>query len=351
LHTTPQRSLLQDQVTDKLPTPTSPEADKELKFLMQQVEKHKIVIVGGGCAGLTAAIYAARANLEPLVFEGSPKGNQVPGGQLVLTTDVENFPGFPEGITGPELIINFKKQAQRFGAKFVSEDLVAVDLEPHPFELCGENDVVQARALIVATGASARWLGLESEERLKNKGVSACAVCDGALPMFRDQPLVVVGGGDSALEEALFLTKFASKVYVVHRRDELRASKIMQDRAGKNSRIAFVWNSVVEEILGDEAVSGVRLRDTKSDQTSELECKGVFLAIGHDPNTAIFQGQLEMDERGYILTRPDHTATSREGVFAAGDVQDTYYRQAVTAAGSGCMAALEAERWLEGQDG
>lgn len=318
---------------------------------MAQIEQRKVVIVGAGCAGLTAAIYAARANLEPLVFEGSPKGNDVPGGQLVLTTDVENYPGFPEGINGSELIMNFKKQAERFAAKFLTEDLVAADLEPSPFELCGEKMMVQAKALIVATGASARWLGLESEERLKNKGVSACAVCDGALPIFRNQPLVVVGGGDSAMEESTFLTKFASKVYVVHRRDQLRASKIMQERAMKNPKIEFVWNSVVDEILGDETVSGVRLRNTKTDETSELECKGVFMAIGHEPNTALFQGQLDMDEKGYLITRPGRTATSREGVFAAGDVQDAYYRQAVTAAGSGCMAAMEAERWLEAQDG
>jgi thioredoxin reductase (NADPH) len=317
---------------------------------MDQMEERKVVIVGAGCAGLTAAIYAARANLEPLVFEGSPKGNQIPGGQLVLTTDVENYPGFPEGINGSELIVNFKKQAERFGAKFLTEDLVAVDLEASPFELCGEKTMVQAKALIVATGASARWLGLESEERLKNKGVSACAVCDGALPIFRNQPLVVVGGGDSAMEESTFLTKFASKVHVVHRRDELRASKIMQERAMKNPKIEFVWNSVVDEILGDDVVSGVRLRNTKTDELSELECKGVFLAIGHEPNTGIFREQLDMDEKGYLITRPDSTVTSREGVFAAGDAQDTYYRQAVTAAGSGCMAAMQAERWLEAQE-
>lgn len=317
---------------------------------MNQVEERKMVIVGAGCAGLTAAIYAARANLEPLVFEGSPKGNQVPGGQLVLTTEVENYPGFPEGITGPELILNFKKQAERFGATILTEDLVAADLEAYPFELGGEKKTVQARTLIIATGANARWLGLESEERLKNKGVSACAVCDGALPLFRNQPLVVVGGGDSAMQESLFLTKFASKVFVVHRRDELRASKIMQERARKNPKIEFLWNSVLNEILGEETVSGVRLRNTKTDETSELECKGVFLAIGHEPNTALFQGQLDMDGKGYLITQPGRTLTSREGVYAAGDVQDTYYRQAVTAAGSGCMAALEAERWLESQE-
>jgi len=314
---------------------------------MEAPQERKVVIIGAGCAGLTAAIYAARADLEPLVFEGTPKGNEVPGGQLVLTTEVENYPGFPEGITGPDLIISFKKQAQRFGAEFLTEDVVAVDLEADPFDVCGGKTQVRAAALIVATGASARWLGLESEQRLKNRGVSACAVCDGALPMFRNQPLVVVGGGDTAMEEALFLTKFASKVFVVHRRDELRATKIMQDRALANGKIEFVWNSVVEEVLGDEKVTGVRLRNTKTDERSEMECKGLFLAIGHEPNTGIFGGQLETDEKGYLVTQPGRAATNREGVFAAGDVNDYYYRQAVTAAGSGCKAAIEAERWLD----
>jgi len=323
---------------------------KEYRSLKDSVEERKVVIVGAGCAGLTAAIYAARGNLEPLLFEGSPKGNRVPGGQLVITTEVENYPGFPEGITGPDLIIRFRQQAERFGTRILTEDLVAADLEAYPFEIGGEKTLVKARALIVATGADARWLGLESEQRLMNKGVSACAVCDGALPIFRNQPLVVVGGGDSAMEESTFLTKFASKVYVVHRRDELRASKIMQERAMKNPKIEFVWNSVVEEILGKDLVSGVRLRNKKTDETSELECKGVFLAIGHEPNTGLFQGQLDLDAKGYIVVQPGRTATSREGVFAAGDVQDSYYRQAVTAAGSGCMAAIEAERWLESKD-
>lgn len=318
---------------------------------MGEFEEREVVIIGSGCAGLTAAIYASRANLGPLLYEGSPKGNQVPGGQLVITTEVENYPGFPEGISGPDLIIRFRKQAERFGTTIVTEDVVAVDLEAYPFEISGEKTQARARAVIVATGASARWLGIESEERLKNRGVSACATCDGALPIFRNQPLVVVGGGDSAMEESTFLTRFGSKVYVVHRRDELRASKIMQERARKNPKIEFVWNSVVEEILGEERVSGVRLRNTKTEERSELECKGVFLAIGHEPNTGVFQGQLEMDAQGYLVTQPGRTATSREGVFAAGDVQDRYYRQAVTAAGTGCMAALEAERWLESREG
>jgi thioredoxin reductase (NADPH) len=317
---------------------------------MDQPRERKVVIIGAGCAGLTAAIYAARADLEPLVFEGSIKGNDVPGGQLVITTEVENYPGFPEGITGPELIMNFKKQAQRFGAEILTEDVVAVDLDAYPFDVSGEKTQALARSLIVATGASARWLGLESEERLKNRGVSACATCDGALPMFRNQPLVVVGGGDTAMEEALFLTKFASKVFVVHRRDELRASKIMQDRAFKNEKIEVIWDSVVEEVLGDEAVSGVRLKNKKTGKTSEMECRGFFVAIGHDPNTGIFQGQLETDENGYLVTQPGRTATNVDGVFAAGDVHDHYYRQAVTAAGSGCKASIEAERWLDAKE-
>jgi len=260
---------------------------------------------------------------------------------------VENYPGFPDGITGPELVMNFKKQAQRFGAEIITEDVVAADLGTYPFDISGEKTQALARSLIVATGARARWLGLESEERLKNRGVSACATCDGALPIFRNQPIVVVGGGDTAMEEALFLTKFASKVFIVHRRDELRASRIMQDRAFANEKIEVLWNSVVEEILGDDAVAGVRLKDTKTGEISEKECKGVFLAIGHDPNTGVFQGQLETDENGYLVTRPNRTATNVEGVFAAGDVHDHYYRQAVTAAGSGCKAAIEAERWLD----
>ncbi len=304
-----------------------------------------VVILGSGCAGLTSAIYTARANLEPLVISGAE-----PGGQLALTTDVENYPGFKEGVLGPALMQEMREQAARFGAEFVSDDAHAVDLSPRPFVVEAGDGRHEAKALIIATGASARFVGLESERKLIGHGVSTCATCDGFF--FRDQEIVVVGGGDSAMEESNFLTKFASKVTVIHRRDELRASKIMQGRAFRNEKIEFIWDTVVEEIMDVEKgeVTGVKLRNVKTDEVSEFPCRGVFLAIGHIPNTQLLEGQLELDQAGYIVVH-DHTKTSVEGVFAAGDVQDYVYRQAVTAAGSGCMAAIDVERYLQGLEG
>ncbi len=304
-----------------------------------EAERVKLVIVGSGPAGYTAAIYSARAELEPVVIAGMAFG-----GQLMLTTDVENYPGFPEGITGPEMMELFQKQAERFGSRVYLEDATEVDLSQRPFRIATESRSFLADALIVATGASARWLGLESEERLQNRGVSACATCDGAL--FRDVEIAVVGGGDTAMEEALFLTRFGSKVHVIHRRDELRASRIMAERALRHQKIELVWDSVVEEVLGDDAVNGVRLRNLKTGSTTELAVGALFIAIGHTPNSELFRPWLKSDDTGYLLVEPGSTRTNVEGVFACGDVIDASYRQAVTAAGTGCMASLDAERWL-----
>ena len=303
-------------------------------------QHEKLVIVGSGPAGYTAALYGARANLNPLLFEGLQ-----PGGQLTITSEVENYPGFPEGILGPELMEQMKKQAGRFGTRFVASEVTRVDLGTRPFRLWQGDALTTAEAVIVATGASAKWLGLPSEKQYQGRGVSACATCDGFF--FRGVEVAVVGGGDTAVEEATFLTKYASKVYLVHRRGELRASKIMQERARSNPRIEPLWNAVVDEILGDgKAVTGVRLKSTKDGTTRDLPLKGVFMGIGHEPNTAIFKGQLEMNEVGYLRVKSPSTRTSVEGVFAAGDVGDPTYRQAVTAAGMGCAAAIDAERWL-----
>ncbi|HMS82692.1 MAG TPA: thioredoxin-disulfide reductase [Nitrospira sp.] len=299
-----------------------------------------VVIIGSGPAGLTAAIYTARASLSPLLIEGWQSG-----GQLTTTTDVENYPGFAKGIMGPELMKEMRSQAERFGSEFLTGDVSAVDFTKRPFSITVDSEhTIQSKTVIIATGASAVPIGLPNEKRLTGHGVSTCATCDGFF--FRGKELVVVGGGDSAIEEATFLTKFATKVSIVHRRDKLRASKIMQQRAMNNEKIAFVWNTVVEDILGGEVVTGVRLKNSVTGKATELPCAGVFIAIGHRPNTPLFTGQLDMDEKGYIRTHHG-TATSTPGVFAAGDVQDSHYRQAITAAGTGCMAAIDAERFLE----
>jgi thioredoxin reductase (NADPH) len=304
-------------------------------------EVRELVIVGSGPAGLTAALYAARADLRPVVIEGAEAG-----GQLMLTTDVENYPGFPDGVLGPELMMKFREQAERFGAEFVTADVDRVDLSASPFGTWVGSTEYRSEALIISTGASARMLGLPSEARLLGHGVSTCATCDGFF--FREKDIAVVGGGDSAIEEALFLTKFASQVTVIHRRDELRASKIMQDRAFANPKIDFKWNSVVTEVGGDGTVDVLHLRDTRTDDASELDVGGLFVAIGHDPNTKLFEDQVDLDENGYVvLPHAGSTLTSVDGVFAAGDVADHVFRQAVTAAGTGCMAAIEAERWIE----
>lgn len=305
-------------------------------------EIYKVVILGSGPAGLTAALYSARADLRPLVIEGME-----PGGQLTTTTDVENYPGFEKGVQGPEMMEVFRKQVERFGTRFLQGEVSAVRLGNRPFELECEGKTIRSEALIISTGATAMWLGIESEQRLRGYGVSACATCDGAF--FKNKEIVVVGGGDTALEEATFLTRFASRVSIVHRRAELRASKIMQDRAHKNPKIGFIWDSVIEEIHGEPktGVSAVTLKNVKTDKSSHFKTDGVFMAIGHKPNTDIFKGQLEMDDQGYLKVKPGTTYTNIEGVFAAGDVADRVYRQAVTAAGTGCMAAIDAERWLE----
>ena len=309
----------------------------------QQYIMEKVIIIGSGPAGLTAAIYTARANLEPLVFEGYQYG-----GQLMNTTDIENFPGFEEGINGPDLMTEMREQAKRFNARLVQKDVESVDLSQRPFKVTVEGEVYEAKTVILATGANARMLGLEAETRLLGRGVSTCATCDGFF--YTGKEIMLVGGGDSAIEEAIFLTRFASKVTVVHRRDELRASKIMQERAFKNEKIEFAWDSVVDEILGDEKVEGVRLKNVKSGELREVPCEGFFLAIGHIPNTKMFAGQIDLDEQGYIVTQNKSMATNVEGVYAAGDVQDSKYRQAITAAGSGCMAALEVEKLLEAEE-
>jgi thioredoxin reductase (NADPH) len=305
-----------------------------------------VAIIGSGPAGLTAAIYTARANLCPLVIEGEPSStSDQPGGQLMLTTEVENFPGFIDGVMGPDLMQRFRGQAARFGADFITAKVSKVDFSRRPFKLWVDEREYEANSVIVSTGARARMLGLEAESRLLGHGLSTCATCDGFF--FRGHNIAVIGGGDSALEEASFLTKFADKVTVVHRRKELRASKIMQDRAFRNPKIEFVWDSEVEDILGDSKVEGVQLRNIATGEQSRLDVTGVFVAIGHIPNTSLFDGQLDMDQQGYLMTKPGSSETNVPGVFACGDVQDSKYRQAITAAGSGCMAAIDVERWLE----
>jgi thioredoxin reductase (NADPH) len=315
---------------------------------MPETHHSKVLIIGSGAAGYTAAIYASRANLKPIMVRGIQ-----PGGQLTITTDVENYPGFAEAVQGPWLMEQMHSQAKNVGTEIFEDIIVETDLSARPFRTVGDSgDIYTGDTLIIATGASARWLGLESEEKFSGFGVSACATCDGFF--FREKPVAVIGGGNTAVEEALFLTNFASKVFLVHRRDELRAEKILQDRLLKNDKIELVWDSVLDEVLGSEdplGVTGIRVRNVKSDSVSEIVLDGVFIAIGHTPNSDIFKGQVDMDNHGYILTQPGATRTSVDGVFAAGDVQDSFYRQAVTAAGTGCMSALEAERLLAEQAG
>ncbi len=321
----------------------------------KQTLHRDVVIIGSGPAGLTAAIYAARANLAPLVVDAPADAEKqtAPGGQLMITTDVENYPGFPEGIQGPDLMVEFRKQAERFGTEFLETWITQVELQERPFTLHTADHIIKAATLIIAAGASAKWLGIPGEAKvpdgLGGNGVSACATCDGPLPAFRNKVLVVVGGGDTAMEEATFLTRYAARVYVVHRRDKLRASKIMQDKAFNNEKLEFVWDTAVEEILGtlEEGVTGVKLRNLKTGDERVFPCAGVFVAIGHKPNTDLFKGQIDTDDVGYIKTSGHSTATNIPGVFACGDVQDSVYRQAVTAAGTGCRSARDAERFLD----
>jgi len=310
------------------------------------MQRTKLAIIGSGPAGYTAAVYAARANLEPWLYEGFYAGPA--GGQLMTTTEVENYPGFPKGITGPELMLLFREQAQRFGTKLFTEDVASVDFSKRPFDIKGSSTSVLADAIIIATGATAKRLEIPGtrDGEFWQKGVTACAICDGAAPIFRNQPLYVIGGGDTAVEEAIFLTRFGSKIYIIHRRDTLRASKIMAERAMKHPKIEILWNSVLEKVEGDTIVRKIHLRDVVKNTVSQREAAGVFFAIGHTPNIGFLNHQLQLDQKGYLFVRPGTTYTSCEGVFAAGDVQDSIYRQAVTAAGSGCMAALDAERWL-----
>jgi thioredoxin reductase (NADPH) len=313
------------------------------------VDLKDLVIIGSGPAGHTAAIYAARANLRPFMFEGYVSGGSA-GGQLTTTTDVENYPGFPDGIQGPELMQLFRKQAERFGTEMVGEDIIEVDFSKRPFAIKSEQREVNAKSVIIATGAVAKRMGVPNEEKMWNNGMSACAVCDGALPFFKNQPLMVIGGGDTAVEEASYLTKFGSVVYLVHRRDELRASKIMQKRAFDNKKLKIIWDTVFEDAIGDNFVTGARVQNVKSKEVTDINVSGIFYAIGHTPNTQMFDGQIDLDDIGYIKVKAGTQETSVEGVFAAGDVHDHKYRQAVTAAGTGCAAALEAERWLAEQD-
>lgn len=314
---------------------------------MSDNDVRNVIIIGSGAAGLTAAIYNARADLEPLVFEG----NQ-PGGQLTITTDVENYPGFPEGIMGPDMMDQFRKQAQRFGAETHFKHVTKVDFSERPFKVWIGDDLYKSDAIIIATGATAKTLKLEKEDELMGHGVSACATCDGFF--YKDKEVIVIGGGDSAMEEGTYLTKFAKKVYIIHRREELRASKIMADRAKKNDKIEFIWNTEVVELIGDAQNGGLtaaKLWNNETDETYEKEIDGLFYAIGHTPNTEVFEGKIDMDNKGYVITKPKSTYTNIDGVFACGDVQDPVYRQAITAAGSGCMSAIDAERWLEEQKG
>lgn len=312
---------------------------------MADSKTYNVVILGSGPAGLTAAVYAARANLSPVVVEGTQ-----PGGQLTITTEVENYPGFPDGIQGPELMVLFHKQAERFGTQYIAGDIQKIDLKKSPFTIFLDHGELKTRTLIISTGASAKLLGMDSEKKLMGHGVSACATCDGFF--FRGKEVAVIGGGDTAMEEANFLTRFCTKVTVIHRRDQLRASKIMQDRARKNPKIDFIWNAAIEEFLGEPSsgLKGIRLKDMKENKVFERKFDGAFIAIGHEPNTCWFKDQLDLDEKGYIVTKQGSTETNIPGVFAAGDVQDHKYRQAVTAAGSGCMAAIDAEKYLEAKE-